>query len=53
MCVLICPEGCVRGKEKNTYICNYDYCKGCGLCAIVCPKADIAMIEEEPKGEKK
>lgn len=53
MCVLICPEGCVQGKEKNTFIPDYNYCKGCGLCAQVCPKADIVMIEEEPGGKKK
>ncbi len=53
MCVLICPEGCIQGKEKNTYINNEDYCKGCGLCAQVCPKADIVMIEEGSEGEKK
>ena len=52
MCVLICPEGCVKGKEKNTFIADYNYCKGCGLCVQVCPKADIVMIEEGPEGEK-
>jgi len=46
VCVLICPESCIQGKDKNTYIANYDYCKGCGLCAQVCPKADIVMVEE-------
>jgi pyruvate ferredoxin oxidoreductase delta subunit len=50
MCVLICPEGCVQGKEKNNYISDYNYCKGCGLCAQVCPKADIVMIEEDSRG---
>ncbi len=53
MCVLICPEGCVTGSEKNTFISDYNYCKGCGLCAQVCPKADIVMIEEDSRGEKK
>ena len=53
VCVLICPEGCIQGKDKNTYIANYDYCKGCGLCAQVCPKADIVMVEEGTEGEKK
>lgn len=53
MCLLICPEGCIQGKEKNTFIPDYTYCKGCGLCAIVCPKQDIIMIEEESEGEKK
>lgn len=49
MCVLFCPEGCVKGKEKNTFNCDYDYCKGCGLCAAICPKKDIIMVDE---GEK-
>ncbi|MFH0913047.1 MAG: 4Fe-4S dicluster-binding protein [Candidatus Omnitrophota bacterium] len=53
LCILICPEGCIRGKEKNTYMSDYNYCKGCGLCAKVCPKADIEMVEEGSAGEKK
>ena len=53
MCISICPEGCVQGKEKNTFICDYNYCKGCGLCALICPKNDIIMTEEEPEGENK
>ena len=53
MCLLICPEGCIRGKEKNTYFTDYNYCKGCGLCAITCPKKDIEMVEEESRNEKK
>ena len=49
MCFTICPEGCIQGKEKNTFICDYNYCKGCGLCALACPKSDIVMVEEEEK----
>jgi len=47
MCLLLCPEGCISGEEKNTFICDYDYCKGCGICAAVCPKQDIEMVKEE------
>ena len=25
---------------------NYDYCKGCGVCAKVCPFGAISMKEE-------
>ena len=25
---------------------NYDYCKGCGVCAKVCPFKAISMVEE-------
>ncbi|UCC94893.1 MAG: 4Fe-4S dicluster domain-containing protein [Candidatus Omnitrophota bacterium] len=46
LCKLICPEGCIEGKEKNTYRTDYLYCKGCGLCAYICPKKDIEMTKE-------
>jgi len=46
MCLLICPEGCISGKEKNSYNSNFEFCKGCGLCAKICPKQDIEMVEE-------
>ena len=46
MCVLICPEGCVSGGEKNTYNSDFEFCKGCGLCAKICPKQDIEMVAE-------
>jgi 2-oxoacid:acceptor oxidoreductase delta subunit (pyruvate/2-ketoisovalerate family) len=54
MCVLICPEGCITGKEKNTFDCDYAYCKGCGDCVAVCPKQDIVMVPElVENGDKK
>jgi 2-oxoacid:acceptor oxidoreductase delta subunit (pyruvate/2-ketoisovalerate family) len=49
MCVMICPEGCIKGQGKNSYDCDYAYCKGCGNCAAICPKKDIEMIKEEAK----
>lgn len=53
MCMVICPEGCITGTEKNTYVCDYVYCKGCGFCAAICPKKDIEMIKEDSVREKK
>lgn len=47
MCVLACPEECIKGEGKNTYICDFTYCKGCGVCAAICPKADIVMVKED------
>jgi pyruvate ferredoxin oxidoreductase delta subunit len=49
MCALVCPEGCISGEEKNTYICDYAYCKGCGNCVVICPKKDIEMVKEDTK----
>lgn len=47
LCVMVCPEGCISGDKKCTYISDYKYCKGCGNCAAVCPVADIEMVKEE------
>jgi pyruvate ferredoxin oxidoreductase delta subunit len=44
---MVCPEGCIEGKEKNKYNANLDYCKGCGICAYICPKKDIEMVGNE------
>jgi len=49
LCVLVCPEACIHGEGKNTYACDYNFCKGCGDCAQICPKGDIVMIKEESK----
>ena len=46
-CVLACPEGCVFGQEKNAYDCDFDYCKGCGICERICPRQDIKMVPEK------
>lgn len=53
LCLMICPEGCVSGKEKNTFAVDYNYCKGCGLCADICPEEDVEMVGEELKEEDK
>jgi len=44
---MICPEGCIEGTEKNQYNADLDYCKGCGLCADICPKKDIEMVSNQ------
>ncbi len=48
-CLIVCPEGCIEGDQKNTYDADFAYCKGCGLCAQICPKKDIVMVKEESK----
>ena len=49
MCLLTCPEGCIQGSEKNAFTCDLAFCKGCGVCAAICPKKDIVMVKEETK----
>ena len=43
---LICPEVCITLID-GVYHVDYDFCKGCGLCAEECPKDAITMKKEE------
>lgn len=49
-CVNSCPENCipikiVKGLPKRLET-DFDYCKGCGICANVCPVGAIKMVPE-------
>jgi 2-oxoacid:acceptor oxidoreductase delta subunit (pyruvate/2-ketoisovalerate family) len=47
-CYGVCPDNAVikLGPGKR-FDFNYDYCKGCGLCAAECPCGAINMVPEE------
>jgi len=45
-CWIYCPDAAIVRKEKWVEV-NYDYCKGCGICAKECPKEAIKMTEEQ------
>jgi pyruvate ferredoxin oxidoreductase delta subunit len=42
-CWMYCPEAAISGDD---YAIDYDYCKGCGICAKECPYGVIVMVEE-------
>jgi 2-oxoacid:acceptor oxidoreductase delta subunit (pyruvate/2-ketoisovalerate family) len=46
-CYGVCPDNAVikLGPGKRFEF-NYDYCKGCGLCAAECPCGAIKMVAE-------
>lgn len=51
-CWTLCPDNAVLKTGENAadgshYLFDYDYCKGCGLCAKECPCGYIAMVAEE------
>lgn len=47
-CYGVCPDNAVIKKGPgNRYEFNYDFCKGCGLCAQECPCGAIAMENEK------
>lgn len=50
-CFILCPDLSVM-KNNNDYEFDYDYCKGCGVCANECPRNAITMIEESKVEDK-
>ena len=44
ICWLYCPDGVVSRSIPPQI--DYDYCKGCGICAQECPTKSITMVEE-------
>ncbi|CAB1254656.1 Pyruvate synthase subunit PorD [Ruminococcaceae bacterium BL-6] len=48
LCVPVCPDMSIPveadGKRGGF---NYFFCKGCGICARVCPFGAIEMVREE------
>ena len=48
LCRVFCPDLCItRNEMTNEIEIDYDFCKGCGICALVCPKGAINMVMEE------
>ncbi len=48
-CWIFCPEGVIIRKADGSVEIDYEYCKGCGVCANVCPVKAITMKREEKK----
>ncbi len=47
-CYGVCPDNAViKLGPGNRFEFNYDYCKGCGICATECPCGAIKMVPEE------
>lgn len=45
-CELLCPDGAVFRLGKKKFDADMDACKGCGICAEMCPVDDIEMVLE-------
>ena len=46
-CYGACPDNAVIKTGPGGYEIDYDYCKGCGICAAECPCGAISMVPEE------
>jgi pyruvate ferredoxin oxidoreductase delta subunit len=45
-CWVFCPEGVIIKNKDGTISIDYEYCKGCGVCASVCKVKAIVMERE-------
>ena len=43
LCAIYCPENCIPVKKGLRLETDFDFCKGCGICAQVCPAKAIKM----------
>jgi len=43
LCYLVCPEGVIY-KANGVIAIDYDFCKGCGICALECKAKALRMI---------
>lgn len=43
ICPINCPENCIPIKDGKRIETELDFCKGCGICAQVCPFKAIHM----------
>ncbi|MEW6027260.1 MAG: NAD(P)-binding protein [Planctomycetota bacterium] len=45
-CFVFCPDMSVK-KKNGRYEYDYEYCKGCGVCVLECPRNAIKLVEEK------
>jgi 2-oxoacid:acceptor oxidoreductase delta subunit (pyruvate/2-ketoisovalerate family) len=47
-CQLFCPDLAIKRDESSQgrHI-DYDYCKGCGVCVVECPRNAMSLEEEQ------
>ncbi len=50
-CWVYCPDSSIETEEGKMTGIDYEHCKGCGICAEVCPAKEKAIVME-PEGGK-
>ena len=46
ICESFCPSSCITVSDDEELWFNYKCCRGCNMCAMVCPEAAIEMVLE-------
>ena len=47
VCLMYCPVNSVLRNADGSFRINYDFCKGCGICAHECKQKAITMVAEK------
>jgi len=46
-CYTFCPDASIlKGAKSLSHQVDYDFCKGCGICFVECPRRAISLKEE-------
>jgi 2-oxoacid:acceptor oxidoreductase delta subunit (pyruvate/2-ketoisovalerate family) len=46
-CLDFCPDiSILKNAKSGIYEFDSDYCKGCGVCAVACPRSIIEMVRD-------
>jgi pyruvate ferredoxin oxidoreductase delta subunit len=46
-CFIFCPDCSIIAEDGKFRKFDYYHCKGCGICAAVCPVQAIKMVDEQ------
>lgn len=48
ICWVYCPDSAIIVEDEEMKGIDYDHCKGCGICAVECPREEaLTMVGEE------
>ena len=47
ICWIYCPDSSILVKDEKQTGFDYEHCKGCGICAQVCPVKCIDMVSNK------
>ena len=51
-CWVFCPDASIRVENEEMVGFRLEYCKGCGICASICPVEAIEMVPEAEAEEE-
>jgi pyruvate ferredoxin oxidoreductase gamma subunit len=46
LCGSLCPDGAISVDPEGSVVIDYDHCKGCMICVVICPPHAIHAVPE-------